>query len=471
MRPVISILDTMELAYIDRLSRDILENVGFVCEDEEAVAIFTDNGAKLDRHIGTLRIPGGMVDRVKETFSPMVFLHGRGERAPLEVGGDNVYFGTTGFATNYLDEKSGEYRASLYDDLVRMIRLCDVLDPPDYILASIGPTDVDSRSVDLYEFKAALLHSTKHIQTEATNRENARKIIQMAEIVNEERVDFREKPFFSFLVTLSSPLHHRTDSMQLIIEAASQGIPLFIESGPMAGATSPVTLAQTVAMANAELLSGIILAKLVNPDTPVIYASWARVINMKNGNVSVGSPEFGMLRIATSQMGKYYGLPVGGGGNLTDSLSVDAQLGVEQCSTSLLPALAGTNMIQGMGLLAGMNAASPEALAVASETASYVKWVCRGIKTDESPANFELISNIGPGGDFLKSDHTFKNFKKELWARSIFDCSAVRKGGKRHLEKNVLENAKLLMGKRMEGYRPPSLPQNAEGLLEKVICS
>ena len=152
----------------------------------------------------------------------------------------------------------------------------------------------------------------------------------MAEYIAGGEKNLKNAPFFSFLVTLTSPLHHRSDAMQLIIEAAKYGIPLFIESGPMAGATSPVTLTDTIALANAELLSAIVLAKLVRESSPVIYASWARVINMRNGNVSVGAPEFGMLRVATTQMGKYYNLPTGGGANLSDSLILDHQLGVEQ---------------------------------------------------------------------------------------------------------------------------------------------
>ena len=137
-----------------------------------------------------------------------------------------------------------------------------------------------------------MLYTSKHIEAQAKDLVNAKKIIKMAEYIAGGEENLKKTPFFSFLVTLTSPLHHRGDSMQLIIESARYGIPLFIESGPMAGATSPVTLSETIAIANAELLSAIVLAKLVKESAPVIYASWARVINMKNGNVSVGCPEF-----------------------------------------------------------------------------------------------------------------------------------------------------------------------------------
>ncbi len=37
-----------------------------------------------------------------------------------------------------------------------------------------------------------------------------------------------------------------------------------------------------------------------------------------------------MLRIGTTQMARYYGLPSGGGGILADTKSIDVQLGMEK---------------------------------------------------------------------------------------------------------------------------------------------
>lgn len=470
MRPKIDILSKNEQKYIDRLSRDILTQVGFVCEDEEANSIFASAGAKVDTKTKKVFFTEDMIDNAIEASIPNVTLHARSGREPLYVGGDNVYFGTTGFATNYFDCMTGEYRQSTSKDVIEIMKLCDVLDPPDYILPSVGATDVDPDSADLYEFKAGMLYTSKHIQTQAKDLTNARKIISMAEYIAGGEKNLKNAPFFSFLVTLTSPLHHRSDAMQLIIEAAKYGIPLFIESGPMAGATSPVTLTDTIALANAELLSAIVLAKLVRESSPVIYASWARVINMRNGNVSVGAPEFGMLRVATTQMGKYYNLPTGGGANLSDSLILDHQLGVEQCATSLLPALSGMNMAQGMGLLAGMNAVSAEALILASEVASYVKRITNGINVDTSADGLGLIKEIGPCGDFISTSHTFKHFKRELWNRKVFDCSTV-KMGKDYMGTSVVDNTLELLDKLMNKYIPIEVPENAESVLENIIHS
>ncbi|MDY2984911.1 MAG: trimethylamine methyltransferase family protein [Synergistes jonesii] len=469
MQPSIKILSDEEVRHIDRLSRDVLTDVGFICEDEESVLIFAKAGAKVENK-SRVYLTDKMISDAVAASVPVAELHGRCGRTPMMVGGDNLYFGTTGFATNYLDYEKDEYRPSTSEDVIEITKLCEQLDPPDYILAPVGATDVDPDYADLYEFKAGMLYSSKHIEAQAKDLTNAKKIIKMAEYIAGGRENLKKAPFFSFLVTLTSPLHHRADSMQLIIESAKYGIPLFVESGPMAGATSPVTLSDTVAIANAELLSSLVLAKLVNPAIPFVYASWARVINMKNGNVSVGCPEFGMLRVATTQMGKFYNLPTGGGANLSDSLEHDHQLGAEQCSTSLLPALGGINMAQGMGLLAGMNAVSAETLVLASEVASYVKRIKKGIDVDMSRESFELIKGVGPRGDFLSGEHTLEHFRKELWTRAIFDCSPVR-NEKKHLETVALRSAVVRKNKLMSKYKPIAVPEGSEEALEKIIKS
>ena len=72
-------------------------------------------------------------------------------------------------------------------------------------------------------------------------------------------------------------------------------------------------------MANAEVLAAIVLSKAVNESAPFIYASWARTMDMKYANVALGAPEFALLRVASAQLARMYGLPCGGGGLLTDS--------------------------------------------------------------------------------------------------------------------------------------------------------
>ena len=468
MQPVIRMLNRSEIERIDKASREILNDVGMIVDMPDALEIFHNAGAEVDSGKKLVKLPGKVIDEALEACAPCVQLFGRGGREPLSVGGFNTYYGTTGFPTNLLDHETGTYRPCLYSDLIDAIRLGDVIDPPDYILPNLGATDVSAEHVDLFEFKAAITNTGKHIQAQAQNKENLKKIIAMAAYVAGGKDHLRREPFFSLLVTLTSPLCLRPDSTDLIIAGAKEGLPLFIESGPMSGATSPATLASTLITANAELLSSIVLAKQVNSDIPVIYASWARIMDMKRGNVSVGCPEFGMLRVGTTQMAKFYNLPSGGGGTLTDSKWIDGQMGAELMSTALLPTLSGTNLIQGMGLLGSMNGASFEAMVISSEIINYIKRIKEGIRVDEDTTGTDIFREVGPLGNFLTTSHTFNHFKKEMWSPNGFDRSPIVVG-KNETSSAFKALTKEKIAKSLSIHRPPDLPAECNQKLDDII--
>jgi trimethylamine--corrinoid protein Co-methyltransferase len=82
----------------------------------------------------------------------------------------------------------------------------------------------------------------------------------------------------------------------------------------MSGASSPMTLAGTLVVHNAEVLSGIVLAQLVNPGTPCVYGSSTTIFDMTHATATVGAPEFGMLNAALAELAHYYEVPVTVGG-------------------------------------------------------------------------------------------------------------------------------------------------------------
>ncbi len=56
-------------------------------------------------------------------------------------------------------------------------------------------------------------------------------------------------------------------------------------------------------------------------------------MDLKTGTVAFGAPEFGLIRIATTQMAQFYDLPSGGGWILCDSKMLDVQMGYEKMAT------------------------------------------------------------------------------------------------------------------------------------------
>jgi len=468
MEPRMKVLSEPEMLKIDQASRAVLKEIGTLADNEEALDLFNQAGAHVDPKKKLVKIPDHIINDTLSKCSSCVNLYDRAGDTPLIIGGDRVYFGTVGIATNVLDFETNQYRQVICDDFVDIVRLSDVLNPPDFILVPATPTDVPTKIVDTIETKLMLLNTQKHFIAEAQNAVNYKKNVAMAVEVAGSLEKLQERPFFSTLVTLSSPLHFRDDGVELIVESSKLGLPLFIESGPMCGGTSPATLASTLIMANAELLSSFVLAKTVNPEVPLIYASWARILDMRAATCSHGGPEFPLLRMGTTQMAKYYGLPSGGGGILADTKSIDVQLGMEKLGTGLLPALAETNMISGMGLFADENAISLETLIIDYEVTGWIKRVLQGITVNDYTTDLSVFKEVGPGGDFVSSPHTMENFKKEMFLPGCMDRGFLRLD-KDQEEKSMRKRARKLYTKAMATYTPPDLPEDIESKLDAIV--
>ena len=94
----------------------------------------------------------------------------------------------------------------------------------------------------------------------------------MADVLLEGK-SLREHPIFSLGFTSVSPLRWPDSALDVFRVSSGYGIPLMVNSEVISGATGPVTLAGTLALANAEALSGVTIAQLLEPARPVVSIS------------------------------------------------------------------------------------------------------------------------------------------------------------------------------------------------------
>lgn len=469
MRPFIETLSPSEIHQVHMTSIELLEKTGMEVLDDKAIDIYEAGGAIVDRKTKIVKIPVSMVNDALAKCSPSVTLYNRDGSKAMTVGGDNVYFGTVGFANYVLDWKTGVVRDALISDYEDILKLSDVLDYPQFVLPPAQPTDVPVELSDRYQAKVGFLTTKKPLIPQAYGGQECRDIIEMAAECVGGMDNLREKPHLAMLVTCTSPMVVRLDASETVIETAKAGVPIFLESGPMTGATSPVTLCSAVALANAENLAHIVLGKLVNPNVPIIYASWCRLFDMRYGNVSLGCPELALMRVANAQMGKYYKLPCGGGGCLTDANSADVQLGWEKMVTASIPALGHANMILGMGIIGQENTLSCECLLMDSEIVRISERLVQGITVDEERLALDIINEVGHGGtSFVSKKHTKKFYPTEQMLPRLTDRSVpaewVKNGSK---DCNTV--AREMVASYIDKWEKPVLPEGIEEKLQAII--
>jgi len=470
MIPGTKVLDNSGIQKIDRASRELLSGIGIKVAHEEALDIFNGAGANVDLKSQIVKIPDNLIEETIRKCQPTVRIYGREGVEGVVLGSPTTYFSTGGFPNFILDMETGKFREVSNQDIIDWFKLSDVLTPPDLVDMGAAPAEIPAELHGLNGYKLGLMNTKKPMNIYIDNKAVLKKTLAMTEAAGISMASLKERPIFSVLVTLTSPLVFRDDAAEMIIELSRLQIPMLIDSGPMAGATAPVTLASTLVTGNAEHLASFVLAKSVNPDARVVYMSFARIFDMKSGTVSQGGPEYGMLRAGASQMARFYGIPSAGGGILTDSKLLDAQLGMEKMGTALLASLGGTNILIMMGLIASLNAISLEALMLDHEVVKYIKRVLQGIQVDDNTIDLSVFKEAGIGGEFISSDFTAEHFRKELWIPDLLNRANVELGV--DFEKESLRaRAKEAVKAALEKHVPPQLPEDIISKLDEIIYS
>ena len=142
MRPFIQVLSEDEVYEVHMTSMEILEKIGIEVTDEESISYFEQAGAIVDWDKKNVRIPCQLISETLSKCSPSVSLYNSDGTRAMVVGGNNVYFGTVGFATNVLDWRTGIVRDATIADYEEILKLCEVLDFPQFVLPPAQPNDV-----------------------------------------------------------------------------------------------------------------------------------------------------------------------------------------------------------------------------------------------------------------------------------------------------------------------------------------
>jgi trimethylamine--corrinoid protein Co-methyltransferase len=226
---------------------------------------------------------------------------------------------------------------------------------------------------------------------------------------------FRQHPNYILYGQFISPLQHDRQALERLIFCAEHEIPLIYIPTIMPGASGPVTLAGSLALAAAEFLAGLVMHQTVRPGAPFICGACVSKLDWHTLLFPYGSPEWRLNDLAMAELARHYGLPVFGTGGTTDSKLIDAQAGAEYTSSLLVAALAGTNLIHDVGYLDSGLAGSLESLVLAAEQIRWVKQFVDGFEMSPEALALEAINEVGPAGDFMAHDHTLEHFRRQMW--------------------------------------------------------
>ena len=88
----------------------------------------------------------------------------------------------------------------------------------------------------------------------------------------------------------------------------------------------------------------------------------------------------------------------------------------------LLSALSGAQLVHDVGLLDHGDLICLELMVLTDEIADMVRRIVGGIEVSDTTMSVDLIDEIGPGREYISSEHTLRHFR-EFWYTGLFDRS------------------------------------------------
>ncbi len=410
---------------IDRIHQtamEVFEGVGFEVNSEVALGFFKRAGAWVDDEKHLVRLSRKRVMELIEMAPSEIRLCGQDEKHDIFLGGQRVYTGTGGTALYIYDPNTGQKQLTTLDDLKRISKLVDQLDNIHLFMLPTYPSELPVEQVDVNRFFAALDNTTKHVMGGVYTLDGVKQVMRMAEIIAGSGERLRQRPLISMITLGISPLKMDRQYGDLVVTIAQAGIPLVYPAEPLCGATSPVTLAGNLVIQTVDSLIGVLLAQIINPGTPAIFGSVASSTDFRDLKYLAGPVEMGLLNAAGAQMAQFYKLPFYATGGMTDSKVLDAQSGYESALTSLLCALAGANFIHdAAGLMEFALTTCYEKYVIDNEILGMVMRAVKGITVNDDTLAFDLIKQVGPGGNFVTAKHTRQFMRGEHYQPLLSD--------------------------------------------------
>lgn len=465
-QPLLEYATPKDLDQIHLASLEVLEGSGVEVHLEEARRLLLGAGAQSGD--GPLVfIPAGLVEKaLASAGAGRVTLWSRTGKPAMELWPRQVYFGTGSDLEYTLDHRTGEARRSVLADVERAALLCDALENIDFVMSFALPSDVPPERQDLACFLAMVRNTTKPIlATHFTRPDNLEAIWQAACDIAGGPEAFQSRPFFALYGQFVSPFRHNADSLERLLFCAQRRIPLIYVPTIMTGMSGPVTLAGSLAVANAEVLTGLTLHQLAAPGAPFIYGGCVSAFDMRNACFSYGGPEWRIADSVLAQFSRRYRLPVFSTGGCTDSKTLDQQAMVEMTFSLLMAALSGCNLIHDVGYMESGLCGSLTNLALADEIIGMTRRVLGPLRVDPETLATALIKQVGPGGTFADTDHTLRHHRQETWYPTLFD-RRVRHAWSADGAATTAERAARRVDELLAGHHVQSLPAAVEAKLK-----
>ncbi|MYZ48038.1 trimethylamine methyltransferase family protein [Propylenella binzhouense] len=400
----------------------ILEEIGILFLNEEALRVLAEAGCDVDRESARVRMDRGFVMEQVAKAPESFTITPRNPAREVAVGGDAMLFVNVSSPPNAMDLDRGRRPGdrAAFQDLLKLTQYFNCVH-----LAGgypVEPTDIHPsvRHLDALYDKLTLTDKVVHAYSLGPERvEDAMEMVRIAGGLS--HAEFEARPRMYTNINSSSPLKHDWPMLDGAMRLARRGQPVIVTPFTLAGAMAPVTLAGALAQQTAEALAAIALLQCIRPGVPVAYGSFTSNVDMKSGAPAFGTPEYMRATQISGQLARFYKLPLRAS-NANAANAPDAQAAWESAFSLWACVSAKANVVyHAAGWLEGGLIASYEKFVMDCEMLQQIMHYMEPVPCTDADVAIEAIAEVGPRGHFFGATHTQARYEAAFYAPFLSD--------------------------------------------------
>ncbi len=466
--PFFDPLDEEQLVRIESQVDWMLENVGMAFRDDpEALRIWKQAGVKMD---GDKVFADAQWVREQCAKAPREFTQlARNPERSVVIGGTNQVFAPIYGAPFVRDLKGGRRYGTIKDleNFVKLTYMHPNLHHGGLVITEPTDVPVSKRHFDMV-YAHMTLSDKPHLGA-ITEKSRAQDSVDMAEILH-GRETMDNNVVIMANVNTNSPLLIDKVVTEAIQVYSSRGQAMVVTPFILTGAMGPVSTAAAVAQAMAESMICCAFVQLVKPGAPFVMGNFLSSMSLKSGAPTFGMPEPVVSNYVIGQLARRVGLPLRCGGSLSASKIEDAQAAYESADSMHSTVLAGSNFtLHAAGWLEGGLTTGYEKLVMDADRLGSYQKIMDGLQLDDEQLARDAYSEVEPGGHFLGSAHTMRNYQNAFYEAALSDSENVESWEEKG-SMDMRERAYHRWNAMLEQYETPALDVGVREALDEYVA-
>lgn len=415
VRPQLTLLNQEQIQQVHGFALRILSETGVRVDSPSVVDRLVKTG-QVRVEGRSVKLSSELVESALRSAPSTIQMYDRRGNPVFYLGDDRLRFGIGVTALYYQEPVTENLEPFTRQHMRDLTRLGSVLPRYDVISTPGILSDVPPRFSDLYGSLEHFSNTTKPLVLLVSDEHNFAPVLDMFEHLHG---GLDEKPFVLPYFNPVSPLVMDSGTLLKLESAIQRGLPFIFSNYSMAGASTPLTPAGTLALLLAELLAGLTISQVLKPGAPLLLGMLPVYFDMQ-AMVNFYDPRSILLNLACAEMMAHYNLPHCGTSGSGTGWGMDLVAADTYWMNTLTFALMRGGLAPFVGDSLGSKTISPTTIVHVHELIEQALTFAGGFQLDEAQAALDEIAKVGPGGSFLSAPSTLKNYKDGYYVSRIY---------------------------------------------------